>query len=207
MRRRTGLPTVRFRVPLLSGDLGCLLWLWMYSDPLAYLITFHTYGTWLHGDDRGSVSRGANGYGERRLEKSESWVEQAKAAMKFPAVMLDDAARSVVDFAVRDACEFREWRLLELNVRTNHVHIVVRAATAKEQMMMALKSRATRLLRERCVLAADQPVWTDHGSTRLLFSPRAVTGACFYVRAGQGATLPMDDTWWEPYAAMAEQAP
>jgi len=25
--------------------------------PLAYLITFRSYGTWLHGDERGSVDR------------------------------------------------------------------------------------------------------------------------------------------------------
>src|SRR6185369_556860 len=33
-------------------------WSWMWNDtdiPLAYLITFRSYGTWLHGDDRGSI--------------------------------------------------------------------------------------------------------------------------------------------------------
>jgi hypothetical protein len=28
--------------------------------PLAYLITLRTFGTWLHGDERGSVSRKRN---------------------------------------------------------------------------------------------------------------------------------------------------
>ena len=28
--------------------------------PLAYLITFRTYGTWLHGDERGSIGRTGN---------------------------------------------------------------------------------------------------------------------------------------------------
>jgi hypothetical protein len=28
--------------------------------PLAYLITFRCYGTWLHGDERGSVDRFRN---------------------------------------------------------------------------------------------------------------------------------------------------
>jgi hypothetical protein len=31
--------------------------------PLAYLITFRAYGTWLHGDSRGSVDRFHNRYG------------------------------------------------------------------------------------------------------------------------------------------------
>ena len=36
--------------------------------PLAYLITFRTFGTWLHGDDRGSMDRhGKNIYGTERI--------------------------------------------------------------------------------------------------------------------------------------------
>ena len=27
----------------------------MWNKPLAYFITFTTYGTWLHGDSRGSM--------------------------------------------------------------------------------------------------------------------------------------------------------
>jgi hypothetical protein len=35
--------------------------------PLAFLITWRTYGTWLHGDSRGSVDRAHNRYGTPRL--------------------------------------------------------------------------------------------------------------------------------------------
>jgi hypothetical protein len=36
--------------------------------PLAYLFTLQTFGTWLHGDDRGSVDRhGKNIYGTERI--------------------------------------------------------------------------------------------------------------------------------------------
>jgi hypothetical protein len=31
--------------------------------PIAYFITFTTYGTWLHGDERGSVDKGHNRVG------------------------------------------------------------------------------------------------------------------------------------------------
>jgi hypothetical protein len=33
------------------------------SSPLAYFITFTCYGTWLHGDQRGSVDREHNAPG------------------------------------------------------------------------------------------------------------------------------------------------
>jgi hypothetical protein len=31
--------------------------------PIGYLITFRSYGTWLHGDERGSVDRNHRAYG------------------------------------------------------------------------------------------------------------------------------------------------
>ncbi len=38
--------------------------------PLAYLITFRTYGTWLHGDERYSIDRhGKNIYGAPCIER------------------------------------------------------------------------------------------------------------------------------------------
>lgn len=42
---------------------------WDDSDqPLAYFITFRTHGTWLHGDQRGSVDRhGRNVFGADRI--------------------------------------------------------------------------------------------------------------------------------------------
>jgi hypothetical protein len=41
--------------------------------PLAYLITFRTFGTWLHGDGRTSVKRdGWNRYGHHRYPPNET---------------------------------------------------------------------------------------------------------------------------------------
>ena len=39
--------------------------------PLAYLISFRAYGTWLHGDRRGSVDRFHNRYGTPRIPPNE----------------------------------------------------------------------------------------------------------------------------------------
>ena len=71
-------------------------------------------------------------------------------------------------------------------------------------MLAVFKARSTRILRETGCTQADQPVWCEHGSTRILFSTRAVTGAAFYVRACQGEALPSDENCWEHYAALAE---
>ena len=50
--------------------------MWNDTDmPLAFLITFRTYGTWLHGDERGSVNRFRNQYRSRLLPAEKKWRE------------------------------------------------------------------------------------------------------------------------------------
>ncbi len=175
----------------------------MYSDPLAYMLTFHTYGTWHPGDDRGSVSASQNQYGAPLLPRSPRLVDSCQSRQVAESVYLDAAARAVVQGSISEACAFRQWPLLAINVRTNHVHLVVRPRASKEKMLATLKSRATRVLREAGLFGPERPIWTEHGSTRVLFFVEAVIGACHYVRHGQGAQLPSDDRWWEHWAKRA----
>ena len=95
------------------------------NTPLAYLITFRTYGTWLHGDERTSVDRYHNAYGTARIPHRKARLDYNKSIMKGHPVLLDAERRKATDDAIREVCEHREWRLRALNVRTNHVHIVV----------------------------------------------------------------------------------
>ena len=62
--------------------------------PLGYLITFRTYGTWLHGDPRGSVDRFHNIYGTPKLPPSPIRQEYERRLMKMPPVKLDLAAQN-----------------------------------------------------------------------------------------------------------------
>jgi REP element-mobilizing transposase RayT len=179
----------------------------MYSDPLAYFLTFRTFGTWHPGDERGSVNRVNNVYGERGIARNPRLSHWSQQIQNDDTFVLDAAGRSVVDAAIRDACRFRGWKLIALNVRTNHVHAVVWPDAGKDAMMTVFKARATRVLREAGVIGAETRVWSRHGSTRVLFCERSVTGARYYVLHGQGAALPNDDTWWEHYAALAEANP
>ena len=40
-------------------------------------------------------------------------------------VILTAKQRELVEQAIRETCEVRKWILLAINVRTNHVHLVV----------------------------------------------------------------------------------
>src|SRR4029450_2548447 len=97
--------------------------MWNDTDiPLAYLITFRCYGTWLHGDERGSIDRFHNRYGSPYIEDNEIWKQHNTRSLKHEAVILDSERRSGVEAALRRTCADREWYLHALNVRTNHVH-------------------------------------------------------------------------------------
>jgi len=48
--------------------------MWNDTDtPLAYFISFRAYGTWLHGDKRGSIDRFNNRYRAPHIQASDKW--------------------------------------------------------------------------------------------------------------------------------------
>ena len=155
----------------------------MQSDgpPLAYFLTWTTYATWLHGDRRGSVDDAHNVYGHPHLEAQPNRSSRLREQLAESPLLLSDDARAVVEDAIRAHAEFRRWRILALNVRTNHVHLVIEAgAHSPEQVMAQCKSWATRRLRERGLLGDRKRVWTKMGSTRWLWDERALEAATDY---------------------------
>jgi REP element-mobilizing transposase RayT len=153
--------------------------------PLAYLITFHTYGTWLHGHDEGSVDRRHNGYGAPTIKPDAAFAARRRKLMTHEPLVLTGDQRRCADAAMREVCAFRGWGVHAVNVRTTHAHAVVAASVPPERIMGDLKRRATRLLREGGLVAVDHPVWQEHGSTRWLWDARGLADACHYVVNGQ----------------------
>ena len=151
--------------------------------PLAYLITFRTYGTWLHGDERSSVDRhkGKNRYGTPKIQPNKKLSQIMSDKSPAEAFVLDGECRAVVERAVKNVCKIRDYSLFATNVRTNHAHSVVTAAAKPEAVMNAFKANATRELREAGLVAADVRVWSRGGSTRYLWKPAHVDGAVDYV--------------------------
>jgi len=162
------------------------------GEPLGYFLTWTCYGTWLHGDPRGSVDRATNAFDSPTVGPNSSRLAYERTyLLKHPPFVLDAHGRAVVDETVRLVCSRRGWELLALNVRTNHVHAVVAGADAPERILGAFKAWATRSLVAEPVVTPGTKVWTRHGSTRYLWTERDVKGACRYVTEGQGPALPM----------------
>jgi REP element-mobilizing transposase RayT len=164
-----------------------------FSDdhtPTACFITFRSYGTWLHGDQRRSVDRFHNRYGTPKLAPNPQRRKYEESLLKRPPVKLTAKQRAATEDAIRDTCKTRKWILWAVNVRTNHAHSVVTADCNSRVVRSALKANATRTMRERgCWRSEDSP-WAARGRRRSLWSQKDLLNAIDYVLYDQGEPLP-----------------
>ena len=158
--------------------------------PLAHLLTFNAYGTWLHGDERGSVDARATAFDTPRLTPNPAWNQYRGRQLKHPPVYFDAARRAAIQAAIQETCALRGWHLHAVAVRTNHVHVVVGIGdTPPDKAVSALKANGTRMMRERGCWNFNYTPWAEGGSTPYLWKERDVAGAVEYVLEGQGGDL------------------
>jgi REP element-mobilizing transposase RayT len=159
------------------------------GTPLAYFITFTCYGTWLHGDERGSVDDEHNApttpvlspAPERRYREQDQLVQ--------PPYQLDAKHRQATLQALCEIVRRKGWALHAAHVRSNHVHLVVTAAGAPERVMNDVKTAVSRRLNKMFPAERDRKRWTRHGSTRYLWTEEAVAEKVHYVLHGQGEPM------------------
>lgn len=156
------------------------------QTPIAFFITFRTYGSWLHGDERASVDRFHNKYGTPKL--APNWLREQfeTGLLKMPPVRLSPIQRKVVAEAIRETCKKQNWGLWARNVRTNHVHVVVTANCNSKTVRSRLKAGATKLMRERRCWNRKESPWADKGSRRKIFNRKSLIAAIEYVLYDQG---------------------
>lgn len=158
----------------------------MPSTPLAYFLTWTTYGSWLHGDERWSIDRDHNVFRGESIPPDVRRETAARSRLANPGVRLNAATRAIVDSAIREHAHVKGWNVHALNVRTNHAHAVITAqGVAPEIVLVQSKSWATRALRREGLVASTDRVWTTHGSTRYLWDRLGVQEAIRYVTDGQ----------------------
>ena len=156
--------------------------------PVGYLITFRSYGTWLHGR-RGSVDRSHNTYDTPTLECDDARWRYNRRALAQPPVRLRTRDRAVIEQAIRETCEIRTWSFWAINVRSNHVHTVVTANCKPEHVLTAFKANATRKLRESRCWESERSPWAEGGSKRYLWTDEQLVKAIAYVEDDQGEPL------------------
>ena len=153
-------------------------------DPLAFFLTWTTYGTWLAGDERGWIERGKGDQLPSAIRKHD-----AELRMTEDACVLDEEQREVVEKTIEKHCGIRGWQLHAVNCRTNHVHVVVSANRAPEEVREQFMAWCTRKLKELQVARRQEPVrenwWTERGSERWIGDEESLEAAIRYVRDGQ----------------------
>jgi REP element-mobilizing transposase RayT len=152
-------------------------------DPVAFFLTWTTYGTWLPGDDRGWVRKA-----EGIQQPNPVLKELAQDRMTGPPCTLDEVERKIVENTIAAHCEIRGWRLHAVNCRTNHVHVVVTAGRDPKDVRDQFKAWCTRKLKER-QRARSEPIrenwWTERGSQRHIGDDEGLEAAIQYVLEGQ----------------------
>ncbi|HEX3999491.1 MAG TPA: type IIL restriction-modification enzyme MmeI [Pirellulales bacterium] len=162
------------------------------DDPLAYFLTWTTYGSWLPGDERGWVKKpGQFRAPDVKLQ------EAAQQRMTETALTLDTAQRRIVEDTITDHCGIRGWHLHAVNARTQYVHVVVSApGRDPEDVMDQFKAWCTRRLkkRERSRQSTGENLrqnwWTQRGSKRWSNDADELEAASRYVREEQGEPTP-----------------
>jgi hypothetical protein len=139
----------------------------MTSDPITWLITSTTYGTWLPGDARGFVGRvwetrpgdpstealrAEHDHVDTPYDRAIPGLEAAsRAQMKGDAVLLTGAHAEVVVEQFRQTAGFRRWHLHAVAVMANHFHLVVTAPAdiLSDNLLRDFKSYASRALNQQ----------------------------------------------------------
>lgn len=81
------------------------------ETPLAYFISFRSYGTWLHGDKRGSIDRFHNRYKSPYMAPSEIWRDYNQQHLRTWPLILKADHRRWIEAAIRETCNIRKWWL------------------------------------------------------------------------------------------------
>lgn len=82
--------------------------MWNDTDiPLGYLVTFRCYGTWLHGDQRGSTDRFHKAYKSPHIPPNETWRRHNAQRLKLEPVTLNAAQRASVEAAIQETCDIQ----------------------------------------------------------------------------------------------------
>ena len=163
--------------------------------PIAYLITFTTYGTWLHGDKRGSVNKEHNRYSSAFVNPNSGLHRKEQIALKNPPFVLKQSQREMVLKAILTVCEYLGWFAHAVHVRSSHIHIVVSGEEKPEKMMVNFKAYATRAIR-KCnnEQTTIRKYWTRHGSTKYIWTKESLVSTIKYVRDEQGKIMAFGTT-------------
>jgi REP element-mobilizing transposase RayT len=138
--------------------------------PLAYHITWGTYDTRLHGDDRGTVDREQNKPGDPIIGKDEDWQFMGTHLLRFPPRALTSDQRLHLESIISSICVRGNWKFLTTAAASDHVHTMVAAAVDGKDIRKWLKRWLSESLSKKWSLLPEQVWWSECGSVKWIWT-------------------------------------
>lgn len=154
----------------------------MSDYPLAYHITFGTYGMRLHGDPRGTVSRAQNRYGEPFIETDLRWEREERLSLKFPPVFLTEEQRLFGEKVIPLICQRGGWKYHIAACQPDPCHTLLTGAAEGKAIRKWLKRWLSEELSSRWPLKEEQVWWAECGSVKWIFDEEYFLTAYEYIR-------------------------
>ena len=170
----------------------------MLDHPLAFHITFGTYGMRLHGDHRGTVLRARNRPGEPIIGRDDIWTEIERSKLTFDPVVLDLHQRQFVEQVIPSICDRGGWRHYISAAQRDHVHVLLEATAEGMSVRRWLKRWLGQTLSERWpdvmsirsrASSGVKPTWwAEGGSVRWVWDEKYLETAYAYILAQRTTT-------------------
>jgi len=147
--------------------------------PMAFHITWGTYGARLHGSSKPHVDRDHNEYGAPLAPADPDREKESRERMTSEPVKLTLEQRQLVEQAIRDVAARYGWVVHSIAVQSDHVHVVITAPREGQQLRDAVKAVASRALNKQF---GARTWWAEKGSAKYLWERDYFENARDYVR-------------------------
>ena len=159
--------------------------------PLALHITFGTYGTRLHGDPRGTVTRTQNQPGDPIIGHDPQWQRFELKRLRFPPVRLTEDQRQFIEEILPEICRRGRWRFHTAAAQLDHVHLLVSAPAEGKVVRRILKRWLGQELSLRWPRPApDATWWAEGGSVKWIWNEAYFERAFEYIQRQRATSTP-----------------
>ncbi len=155
----------------------------MSDWPRAFHITFGTYGTRLHGDERCTVDRSLNRPGDPIVGRTDDWRRFEAARLKHPPVVLTWEQRRLVEAELPAIAERGGWELYACAAGADHVHALLSTNREPKPVRQWLKRWLGEALSSRWPRPVGATWWAECGSIKWVWDQQYLENVYAYVLA------------------------
>ena len=174
-------------------------------------LTWTTYGQWLPGDERGSVTRIQMPGEDKRVEEDQFGTPRtpaipglnraAKNNLTGNPVLLTKPQAEQLLLQFHETCDYRKWLLVATAIMANHSHVLIGVPDDPdpEDLLRDLKSWGSRRLNKLFGRLQSGTWWTESGSRRKKGNMAAILNTIEYIARQEYPLVtwinPVTKTW------------